>query len=255
MTRQSARKVKHTSKFEEFNTTRLASIHNRQSHNEASNETSHEEAPTQPVANAAVAIASPQTPQTPQTPVPTPRLGSRSALKQAIVKQSATRNVSVKVENTTPPSNNLHSTPMPKLTANGKIRGRPRKCWTKADTVVKVVPTTREELNRLREENANLKIQLEQKTAEFDELQRQSSYTGQTVPKIDYDDLKANATRELDYAKRHEWCVMCLTPSRYYCCWNTTYCSQKCQVTDWYDRHNKLCQRKRALQSNPNQAI
>lgn len=148
--------------------------------------------------------------------------------------------------------------PLPKLTANGKIRGRPRKCWTQpkpasAEAPVHHVPkpmsSTREELLRLREENANLKTQLEQKNNEFEELKRQTSYTGQTVPKIDYDDLKEKYQKDLVHAKRHEWCVVCLNPSRYHCCWNTTYCSQKCQVADWYSRHIKSCERRRALKS------
>lgn len=194
MSRQSARKVKLTSKFEEF--TRLSSSIQRPVHE-------------------------PQ-PQPPPVEVVVP---------QKIIEQ--------------PPT-----TPLPKLTANGKVRGRPRKCWQmqiKAETQVK--PSKREELIRLREENAQLKLQLEQKISEHEELKRQSSYTGQTVPKSDYDDLKEKYSRDLTNAKRHEWCVVCLNPSRYYCCWNTTYCSQKCQVSDWYTRHINSCERRRALKT------
>jgi hypothetical protein len=175
-----------------------------------------------------------------------------------------------------------------KLTANGKKRGRPRKSWpqnehlqtptdikpaipqtpreellrtreenhhiaptptTPKQNVTRPMSSKREELLRLREENANLKSKLEQTTAEFEELKRQSSYTGLTVPKSDYDDLKERYQRDITYAKRHEWCVVCLNPSRYYCCWNTTYCSQKCQVADWYSRHGKSCERRKSFKN------
>lgn len=118
---------------------------------------------------------------------------------------------------------------------------------TPKQTPNKPISLKREELLRLREENSNLRAQLEQRTTEYEELKRQSSYTGETVPKIDYDDLKERYQRDITHAKRHEWCVVCLSPSRYYCCWNTTYCSQKCQVSDWYARHGKSCERRRAF--------
>jgi hypothetical protein len=174
-----------------------------------------------------------------------------------------------------------------KLTANGKKRGRPRKSWPQNDltstpmdmkptipqtpreellrtreenhhittpvtpkqSVSRPMSSKREELLRLREENVSLKSKLEQIAAEFDELKRQSSYTGQTVPKVDYDDLKERYQRDLSYARRHEWCVVCQNLSRYYCCWNTTYCSQKCQVSDWYSRHGKSCERRKAIKN------
>lgn len=114
---------------------------------------------------------------------------------------------------------------------------------TRNTTSSKPMSSKREELLRLREENISLKNQLEQIQAEHEELKRQSSYTGQTVPKVDYDDLKERYQKDIIHAKRHEWCAQCLNPSRYYCCWNTTYCSQKCQVADWYARHGKSCRR------------
>lgn len=118
---------------------------------------------------------------------------------------------------------------------------------TPKQTANKPISLKREELLRLREENTTLRAQLEQKTAEYEELKRQSSYTGETVPKVDYDDLKERYQRDITHAKRHEWCVVCLSPSRYHCCWNTTYCSQKCQVSDWYARHGKSCERRRSF--------
>lgn len=262
MNRQSARKIKLTSKFEDFTTTRLASIqrlaNTKSPQNVQPASTTEIVTPAKPEKSATVKLeretvrsaeasrASDATPNHAPVKDKTPH----KVLRQH---KAATLTPATPTPETPQPSTPYgHITPLPKLTANGKIRGRPRKCWQKAETVVKPVSTAREELLRLREENASLKNQLDQKTAEYDELQRQSSYTGQTVPKVDYDDLKEKYQRDLAHAKRHEWCVVCLTPSRYYCCWNTTYCSQKCQVSDWYGRHIKSCERRRAIKSAVN---
>lgn len=272
MQRQSARKVKLTSKFEEFSTARLASIQ-RIAHPEAQQAAlSKVEPPTQPNNDF--------TPQKPEPRVGRPRIDreaqNQSESKSQDVSASYTprERISHKAlrakaaaaaasappkqlpshpptpsgeQSVTPVPYSGQSTPLPKLTANGKVRGRPRKIWQqqKAETVVKPMSSTREELLRLREENANLKAQLEQRNNEFEELQRNSSYTGQTVPKSDYDDLKEKYQRDISHAKRNEWCVVCLNPSRYPCCWNTTYCSQKCQLDDWYAQHGKHCERRR----------
>lgn len=240
MSRQSLRKVKLTSKFEEFSTTRLASIQ-RQAHTQ--NQDGHTDSQTPVAAATPVLPATPVPPPTPETPAKI----TKSAKMARMARIETPVTPAIESQPTTPTP---HGHPLPKLTANGKIRGRPRKCWQqKAETTVKPMSSTREELLRLREENANLKIQLEQKTAEYEDLKRQSSYTGQTVPKVDFDDLKDRYQRDITKAKRNEWCVVCLNPSRYYCCWNTTYCSQKCQVSDWYQRHVKSCERRRALKS------
>lgn len=216
MSRQSSRKVKLTSKFEEFSTSRLANI-----------QRSNGQTTPQP-----------QEPQAPQAVTPVPQVAQVAHVPQVLQTPKTPQ---------TPRTPQVQATPMPKLTANGKIRGRPRKIWQqKAETVVKPMSSAREELLRLREENVTLKSQLEQLKNDFEELKRQSSYTGQTVPKMDYDDLKEKYQKDLMHAKRREWCVVCLNPSRYYCCWNTTYCSQKCQVHDWYQRHLKLCVRRKA---------
>jgi len=113
---------------------------------------------------------------------------------------------------------------------------------------MKPLMSRKEEMIRLRDENQTIKAKIEQMEADFENLKTQSSYTGSTVPKIDYDELKDKYQRDVTYAKRHEWCKVCLTESKYYCCWNTTYCSQKCQLADWYARHGKSCERQRAAE-------
>lgn len=251
MSRQSLRKVKLTSKFEEFTSSRLGSIQ-RIAHPDLHNNSGIEPSPTKPEKvpkiEKEVIKANEQPPSNPNVEPITPKetRPAPKALRQKLVSTPSTPATPVPAYQTpsTTPTPYSQITPLPKLTANGKVRGRPRKhMLQKAETVVKPISSTREELFRLREENINLRAQLEQKVSEFEELKRQSSYTGQTVPKVDYDDLKEKYQRDLVHAKRKEWCFLCLNPSRYYCCWNTTYCSQKCQVTDWYHRHMKSCER------------
>lgn len=258
MSRSSSRKVKLTSKFEEFSTSRLASIQ-RLAHHPTENQQNAQlnEAATESAPPRVERIVTPKIEREPPKVVETPKppetpshhtIGKERSIHKSSRHKAAALTSPPPYESTTPTPYS-HMTPLPKLTANGKIRGRPRKCWQKAETVVKPISSTREELLRLREENTKLKNQIDQKTADFEDLKRQSSYTGQTVPKVDYDDLKEKYQQDLTYAKRHEWCVLCLNPSRYYCCWNTTYCSQKCQVSDWYQRHSKYCERRRALKT------
>lgn len=206
MNRSSSRKVKLTSKFEEFKLTA-----NGKKRGRPRKSWPHDES----------AVVNRQS-------MPTTRdeyLRSREENKPTIATSIATTNL----------MNNSTLTPSvaTPITTTLKSHG-PRPMSSK-----------KEELLRLREENSTLKRQIEQKEIEFEELKRQTSYTGQTVPKDDYDDLKDKYHRDLTHAKRHEWCVVCLNPSRYYCCWNTTYCSQKCQVSDWYSRHGKSCERTR----------
>lgn len=102
-----------------------------------------------------------------------------------------------------------------------------------------------EDLNKANAEIAQLKSRVEELISELEALKRQCSYTGQTVPKIDYDRLIEKHKVELREAKKREWCIFCGEPSRYYCCWNTTYCSTDCQVNDWYKRHKSYCARLR----------
>lgn len=262
MSRQSSRKVKLTSKFEEFTSSRLST--GRLAHNEQHNTTLNNDAnlsiettpiikPERVAKSEKEIIKSNEQPPSKvtniETPISTRERQATKALKQKVLSTPATPVPTYQTPSSTPtPYSQI--TPLPKLTANGKVRGRPRKHMIqKAETVVKPISSTREELFRLREENINLRSQLEQKTAEFEELKRQSSYTGQTVPKVDYDDLKEKYQRDMVHAKRREWCYLCLSPSRYYCCWNTTYCSPKCQVTDWYQRHMKSCERRKKMKT------
>ncbi|CAG0887130.1 unnamed protein product [Cyprideis torosa] len=49
---------------------------------------------------------------------------------------------------------------------------------------------------------------------------------------------------EIARVKQKQWCAQCLNESRYYCCWNTSYCSEACQRAHWGQTHKRMCKRK-----------
>ncbi|VDN97508.1 unnamed protein product [Rodentolepis nana] len=73
-------------------------------------------------------------------------------------------------------------------------------------------------------ENEKLKKQIR-------ELQRQMQEMGE------------RHARELEEAKKHEWCRRCLKKSIYYCCPGASYCSTDCQKADWTSGHSSFCRR------------
>jgi len=40
-------------------------------------------------------------------------------------------------------------------------------------------------------------------------------------------------------------CYNCESEAMYHCCWNTSYCSIKCQQEHWHREHKRVCRRKR----------
>lgn len=50
-------------------------------------------------------------------------------------------------------------------------------------------------------------------------------------------------------------CYNCEEEAMYHCCWNTSYCSIKCQQEHWHAEHKRTCRRKRwsrPFRSRPN---
>ncbi|XP_058879283.1 zinc finger MYND domain-containing protein 11-like isoform X5 [Acipenser ruthenus] len=45
--------------------------------------------------------------------------------------------------------------------------------------------------------------------------------------------------------KKKQWCYNCEEEAMYHCCWNTSYCSIKCQQEHWHTEHKRTCRRKR----------
>uniref|UniRef100_A0A671PPA0 Zinc finger MYND domain-containing protein 11-like n=1 Tax=Sinocyclocheilus anshuiensis TaxID=1608454 RepID=A0A671PPA0_9TELE len=49
----------------------------------------------------------------------------------------------------------------------------------------------------------------------------------------------------ISQTKKKQWCYNCEEEAMYHCCWNTSYCSIKCQQEHWHADHKRSCRRKR----------
>ncbi|XP_067649263.1 zinc finger MYND domain-containing protein 11-like isoform X1 [Haliotis asinina] len=51
--------------------------------------------------------------------------------------------------------------------------------------------------------------------------------------------------QDISQTKKKQWCFNCEEEAMYHCCWNTSYCSVKCQQEHWHKEHKRVCRRKR----------
>lgn len=49
----------------------------------------------------------------------------------------------------------------------------------------------------------------------------------------------------ISQTKKKQWCFNCEEEAMYHCCWNTSYCSVRCQQEHWHKEHKRVCRRKR----------
>ncbi|XP_074181173.1 zinc finger MYND domain-containing protein 11 isoform X10 [Rhinolophus sinicus] len=62
------------------------------------------------------------------------------------------------------------------------------------------------------------------------------------------EEIKKLATQHkqlISQTKKKQWCYNCEEEAMYHCCWNTSYCSIKCQQEHWHAEHKRTCRRKR----------
>uniref|UniRef100_A0A8P4FXX3 Zinc finger MYND-type containing 11 n=1 Tax=Dicentrarchus labrax TaxID=13489 RepID=A0A8P4FXX3_DICLA len=57
--------------------------------------------------------------------------------------------------------------------------------------------------------------------------------------------LVAQHKQLISQTKKKQWCYNCEEEAMYHCCWNTSYCSIKCQQEHWHADHKRTCRRKR----------
>uniref|UniRef100_A0AC35GMI2 MYND-type domain-containing protein n=1 Tax=Panagrolaimus sp. PS1159 TaxID=55785 RepID=A0AC35GMI2_9BILA len=62
--------------------------------------------------------------------------------------------------------------------------------------------------------------------------------------------MEATHRRELSGIKKKQWCWHCENEAVYFCCWNTSYCSQQCQHDHWRT-HRKYCRRRKGGKEDP----
>lgn len=80
------------------------------------------------------------------------------------------------------------------------------------------------------------------------DLERVRRQTEEKVKEQYMEELKKLAQKhksEISQTKKKQWCYNCEEEAMYHCCWNTSYCSIKCQQEHWHREHKRCCRRKR----------
>lgn len=120
----------------------------------------------------------------------------------------------------------------------------------KKEDIISEVKRLQEEVRRQKEKSAKL---LQDEKAKYDKLLKdlKSQHDRELKEKITKmkADLLETHRQRLEDAKKNQWCAHCLKPAIYYCCWNTSYCSQDCQNIHWAT-HMTVCQQERQSQSS-----
>ncbi|XP_035828757.1 protein kinase C-binding protein 1, partial [Aplysia californica] len=83
----------------------------------------------------------------------------------------------------------------------------------------------------------------------------QLSYEAQKKKLVESLEEQFSKTMERSIAetKKHQWCAQCWKEAVYYCCWNTSYCSYKCQQRHWPTHMPKCMQAPQPSQPQPQQ--
>ncbi|KFD68742.1 hypothetical protein M514_18983 [Trichuris suis] len=95
------------------------------------------------------------------------------------------------------------------------------------------------ERDRLRIDMINqFKAELESTKRELDKQYAQKL-------KNEVQTLMENHRYDVSQTKKTQWCSKCGNEAIYHCCWNTSYCSVKCQHESW-TVHKRTCRRRKA---------
>ncbi|XP_058169256.1 MYND-type zinc finger-containing chromatin reader Zmynd8 [Anopheles ziemanni] len=89
-----------------------------------------------------------------------------------------------------------------------------------------------------------LKAKVVQLTLELEQTRQQHSLTIERLKKEHKDQietLRLDKIRSVAKAKKAMWCRSCHLEANFYCCWNTAYCSDKCQMDHW-PQHEPACE-------------
>uniref|UniRef100_A0A4W3H189 Zinc finger, MYND-type containing 11 n=1 Tax=Callorhinchus milii TaxID=7868 RepID=A0A4W3H189_CALMI len=108
----------------------------------------------------------------------------------------------------------------------------------------------REALEKLRSEMEEEKRQAVSKTvvnmqAEMDRKYKQVKEKCKEEFMEEIKKLASQHKQFISQTKKKQWCYNCEEEAMYHCCWNTSYCSIKCQQEHWHAEHKRTCRRKR----------
>nr|XP_039334680.1 zinc finger MYND domain-containing protein 11 isoform X7 [Saimiri boliviensis boliviensis] len=108
----------------------------------------------------------------------------------------------------------------------------------------------REALEKLRSEMEEEKRQAVNKAIANmqSEMDRKCKQVKEKCKEEFVEEIKKLATQHkqlISQTKKKQWCYNCEEEAMYHCCWNTSYCSIKCQQEHWHAEHKRTCRRKR----------
>ncbi|XP_028833949.1 zinc finger MYND domain-containing protein 11-like [Denticeps clupeoides] len=161
------------------------------------------------------------------------------------------------------------ATPSPRIlhrgtqTSGGEGGGCPNSChekytkifsdvkdMMKADNKRETERVVREALEKLRAEMEDEKRQAVSKavSAAQAEMDRKCKQVKEKCKEELVEEVKkmvAQHKQLISQTKKKQWCYNCEEEAMYHCCWNTSYCSIKCQQEHWHADHKRTCRRKR----------
>uniref|UniRef100_A0A8K9X2D3 Zinc finger MYND-type containing 11 n=1 Tax=Oncorhynchus mykiss TaxID=8022 RepID=A0A8K9X2D3_ONCMY len=120
----------------------------------------------------------------------------------------------------------------------------------KADNKRETERVVREALEKLRSEMEEEKRQAVSKAVSGAqaEMERKCKTVKEKCKEELVEEVKkmvAQHKQLLSTTKKKQWCYNCEEEAMYHCCWNTSYCSIKCQQEHWHADHKRTCRRKR----------
>ncbi|XP_063421002.1 zinc finger MYND domain-containing protein 11-like [Mytilus trossulus] len=80
---------------------------------------------------------------------------------------------------------------------------------------------------------------------EIEKTKRQTEEKCKTEILDEMKKLQQKHKEAISQTKKKQWCYNCEEEAMYHCCWNTSYCSVKCQQEHWHKEHKRVCRRKR----------
>uniref|UniRef100_A0A668AQK6 Zinc finger, MYND-type containing 11 n=1 Tax=Myripristis murdjan TaxID=586833 RepID=A0A668AQK6_9TELE len=120
----------------------------------------------------------------------------------------------------------------------------------KADNKRETERVVREALEKLRSEMEEEKRQAVSKAVAGAqaEMERKCKQVKEKCKEELVEEVKkmvAQHKQLISQTKKKQWCYNCEEEAMYHCCWNTSYCSIKCQQEHWHADHKRTCRRKR----------
>uniref|UniRef100_A0AAY4EAR5 Uncharacterized protein n=1 Tax=Denticeps clupeoides TaxID=299321 RepID=A0AAY4EAR5_9TELE len=120
----------------------------------------------------------------------------------------------------------------------------------KAENKRETERVTREALEKLRAELEEEKRQAVSKAVASTqaEMERKCKQVKEKCKEELMEEMKkmvAQHKQLVSQTKKKQWCYNCEEEAMYHCCWNTSYCSIKCQQEHWHADHKRTCRRKR----------